>query len=65
MDIAQVLLVAAPTALFTGGVAWGTVKVTLNGTKARVEKLEEAKDDHTDRLARIETKIDILLRESD
>lgn len=58
--------------MITGGVAWGTVKTALNGTRERVklieenqrvhEKLDEERfDDAADRLARIETKIDILL----
>lgn len=46
--------------LATGG-AWGAVKVTLNGTKDRVKKLEESQTDNIDRLARIETKIDRLM----
>jgi hypothetical protein len=61
MDIAAIISIAGPTALVTLGAAWGGVKVTLNGTKARVEKLETHSEDTTDRLARIETKIDLLM----
>lgn len=53
------------TALVTGGAAWGGVKVSLNGTKARVSNLERsaelAANDRTEmreRMVRVETKID-------
>jgi hypothetical protein len=65
MDALSLLSIAGPTAIFTGGVAWGAVKVTLNGTKARVQRLEEQSADYADRLARIETKIDVLLDRSE
>ena len=47
--------------VFTGGVAFGGVKVALNGTKQRVEKIEANQDRNNDRLARIETKVDLLV----
>lgn len=62
MDVMNLLSVAGPTALVTAGVVWGGFKVTLNGTKERVAKLEAKADDHTDRLARIETKLDTLIK---
>jgi hypothetical protein len=50
------------------GAAWGAVKVSLNGTRSRVRKIESQMDeglakeaDLHDRLARLETKIDLLL----
>lgn len=57
--------------VFTAGAAWGGSQAALNGTRSRVKKLEEwserheAKDDNfqldaIDRLARIETKLDVL-----
>lgn len=65
-------LLSISTALITGGVAYGTVKQALNGTRERVKNIEENQRIHekldderfrdaADRLARIETKIDILL----
>jgi len=55
------------------GGAWGGAKVALNGTRTRVKDLEtgvkklegvveEHKEETIDRLARIETKIDVLLK---
>lgn len=61
MDIPTALIISGTTALVTGGVAWGSVKQALNGTRDRVKKIEADHGDHADRLARIETKIDILL----
>lgn len=49
------------TITFAAGSAWGAVKVGMNGTKARLDKLEEEHDGIVDRLARVETKIDMLL----
>jgi len=47
------------------GGAWGGAKVALNGTRERVKKLEGVVEDHKietiDRLARVETKIDVLI----
>lgn len=61
MDVLSIASVAGPTALVTAGAAWASVKVKLNGTAERVKQLEAAHVAHTDRLARIETKIDLLL----
>ena len=61
MDIPTALMIAGSGALATGGVAWGSVRQALNGTRERVKRIESEHDDHKDRLARIETKIDILL----
>lgn len=52
---------ALVTTFFTGGAAFGGVKVALNGTRERVRKLEDINVDHQDRLARMETKIDYLV----
>jgi hypothetical protein len=62
---------AAGTIIGSGGVAWGMVKATLNGTKDRVVRISDMLDEHVkadtkaqfeliDRLARIETKLDDL-----
>ena len=56
---------AIGTALFTGGVAFGGVKFALNGQKERLEKVEHTSADNTQRLTRVETKIDILIDRSD
>lgn len=56
---------AIGTAIFTGGVAWGSVKHSMNGTKERLEKVEGTSADNTQRLTRVETKIDILIDRSD
>lgn len=58
--------------VFTAGAAWGGSQVALNGTRKRVMELREWADKHeatdkssqldtTDRLARIETKLDVLM----
>lgn len=60
MDFIQFAQWAMPM-LFAGGAAWGGSKVALNGTRERVRKLEQSDDEYRDRLARIETKLDILL----
>ena len=52
---------AIGTVLFTGGVAFGGVKVALNGTRERIKLVEVGYADHSDRLARIETKVDLIL----
>ena len=61
MDVPSTLMIAGPTALVALGAAWGGAKVALNGTRERVRHLEESDRDVHDRLARMETKIDILL----
>ena len=66
------LLWAIGTGIFTGGVAFGGVKVALNGTRERVKTVEIAVDKNKDanteahkelgeRLASIETKVDIVV----
>lgn len=57
-------------ALSLGG-AWGGAKAALNGTRERVQKVEARTDAHDEKLskqgeqlARVETKIDILLDRS-
>ena len=54
-------MIAAVTAIFTGGVSLGGVRYFINGTKIRLTKLETQEHSMADRLARVETKIDILL----
>ena len=60
------------TAVFVGGAAWGGTKKALNGTRQRVKDVQEQltvhiKEEHDadvethERIARMETKIDILL----
>ena len=57
------------SAVFAGGAAWGGAKVALNGTRARVLRMEQdfkehSRDDHSvqreilERLARIEAKLE-------
>ena len=53
------------TIVFSAGAAFGAVKMGLNGTKDRVEKVEravdlaaEARSEISERLVRVETKID-------
>ncbi len=55
------------TVLFTGGVAFGSVKVALNGTKRRLDQLEDNEQVGVDsrikvaeRLTAVETKIDMI-----
>ena len=55
------VLWAVGTAIFTGGIAWGSVKHAINGTKERLGKVEDTSSDNTQRLTRVETKIDILI----
>lgn len=66
------ITITIASAIFAGGAAWGGAKAALNGTKNRVKKMEtdfviHMRDDHVvqsqmlDRLARVETKIDLLL----
>ena len=63
---------AALTAVFSAGAAWAGVKVSLNGTKRRVEETHERLAKHIqdeasadlithERIASIETKLDIAL----
>jgi hypothetical protein len=58
----------------SGGLAWGGARAALNGTKARVTKIDNTLDEHVaedhvvqletvQRLASIETKLDLLLQE--
>lgn len=55
------ILITLGTIAVTGGAAFGGAKVALNGTRARVKDLEISDKEKADRLARIETKIDLLL----
>lgn len=68
LDPAIISLIGACLA---GGTAWGGAKVALNGTRERVKEIQEGLnkhviDDHSiqtdtvDRLARIETKLDVI-----
>jgi hypothetical protein len=58
------ILWAIGTAVFTGGVAWGSVRHSMNGQKVRLEKVEVTSADNSQRLVRVETKIDILVDRS-
>lgn len=60
------------TALFVSGAAWGATKTALNGTRLRVQEVHEKLTKHVDeeahadretheRIARVETKIDMIL----
>ncbi len=51
---------ALGTAIFTGGMAWGSVKVALNGTKKKVDKLDVKVDRNNTRLTKVETKLDLI-----
>lgn len=59
------------TAALALGGSWGGAKVALNGTRERVKKLETRTDSQDEKLsaqgeaiARVETKIDILIDRS-
>lgn len=56
------------TAAFTGGIAFGTVKSALNGTRQRVKNVEEKvdildekMDGHAVSIAEVATKVGVLL----
>jgi hypothetical protein len=53
------LLASAGSIVFTAGVVWQKVQAS----DVRITALEATNDKNTDRLARIETKLDILLGE--
>jgi len=59
MDYLELIKLGVP--LMAIGGAWGGAKVALNGTRERVKKLERINEDHIDRMARIETKIDLIV----
>ena len=64
MAVSQLLeIVPLMTIVGSTSAAWGGALVAINGTKARVAKLEAHQTNVIDRLARLETKIDILLKE--
>ena len=63
---------AALTAIFSAGAAWAGVKTSLNGARKRIDETHERlarhiedesmADLHThERLAKVETKVDILI----
>ena len=58
-------ILSGATLVFAAGSAWGAVKVGMNGTKDRLKHLEEEHEGIVDRLARVETKIDMLLERRD
>jgi hypothetical protein len=51
------VLASAASILFSAGVVWTTVQVH----EREISALKASRDETTDRLARIETKLDILL----
>jgi hypothetical protein len=66
-------MISTAAGLLTVGGAYGGCKVALNGTRERVkelkkdhvvlsEKVDHVRTDVTDRLARIETKLDALTK---
>ncbi len=59
MDYVEMVTMVIPLLAVAG--AWGGAKVAINGMKTKIKDLEETKDDHSDRLARIETKIDYIV----
>ena len=59
MEYMEIVKIAIP--LLAIGGAWGGARHAINGTVERVKKLEAFEDTARDRLARIETKIDILV----
>ncbi|MHC4230542.1 MAG: hypothetical protein ACYSW0_24160 [Planctomycetota bacterium] len=59
MEYFEIMKMAIPLVAIGG--AWGGVKVALNGTVKRVEKIEDTQKITLDRCARMETKIDILV----
>lgn len=61
MDAPTIEMIAMASPFIAVGAAWGSAKAAMNGTKSRVTKLEEEADNHADRLARIETKIDFIV----
>ena len=61
IDVTIAVMMVAGTGLISIGGAYGAVKQAMNGTKERVKVLEIENKDTADRLARIETKIDILV----
>lgn len=52
MDLWQILAIV----LGPSGAAWATIKVTLNGTAKRVERMETKLDDVRDRVTRLEAR---------
>jgi hypothetical protein len=69
MELWELWKVIGPV-LAVGG-AWGGAKVALNGTRERVKKVEQRTDeqdkklaDQGETLARVETKVDILINRS-
>ena len=65
IDLTIAVMIAAGTGLVSVGGAYGAVKTAMNGTKERVKVLEVENKDTADRLARIETKIDILVEHTE
>lgn len=66
------IVLAVGSILVSGGAAYGGVKVALNGTRQRVQNLEraaelaaEARTEMGERMARVETKIDVLAEKID
>ena len=55
--VAFSVLASAASIVFSAGVIWTTVKIHDN----RIISLEAKADGNTDRLARIETKLDLLI----
>lgn len=72
MDIPTTLLLTGTTVVATGGVAWGAVKQSLNGTRERVVKIEATQKALADAYSSLlqkavstETKVDMVLSRLD
>lgn len=68
-------MIAGATALVSAGAAWAGVKVALNGTKERMTEMKVSLDKHIEddrlaqldavgRMASMDTKLDILLKDN-
>lgn len=57
------LLIAVILPFAGAGVAWGNSQANLQNTQYKLDRVEQKVEDYMDRIARIETKIDILLEE--
>ena len=61
MDLELAAIAGFTTIVVSGGAAWGAAKQALNGTRERVRVLETDSKAHADAIARVETKVDILI----
>lgn len=59
MEIWHVVSIIAP--IVVAAAAFGGMKVGLNGTRQRVEKLELSQEELKEKATRTETKVDMIL----